>query len=46
MTAEPTTNNEVSLATNPGPDLFHYAAAQVAHCMTATHRLGGTNHVP
>ncbi len=32
-------------ATNPDPDVFTYAAAQVAHCMTATHRLGGHNYV-
>lgn len=32
-------------ATNPDPDLFEYAAAQVAHCMAATHRLGGSNYV-
>ncbi|MFK8023766.1 MAG: xylose isomerase, partial [Ilumatobacter sp.] len=32
-------------ATNPNPDMFAYAAAQVAHCMNATHRLGGQNYV-
>jgi xylose isomerase len=32
-------------ATNPDPAMFQYAAAQVAHCMTATHRLGGANYV-
>ncbi len=32
-------------ATNPDPELFQYAAAQVAHCMRATHRLGGANYV-
>ena len=32
-------------ATNPDPDLFKYAAAQVAHCMNATNRLGGSNYV-
>lgn len=32
-------------ATNPDPDLFAYAAAQVAHCMSATHRLNGSNYV-
>jgi xylose isomerase len=32
-------------ATNPDPDLFRYAAAQVAHCMTKTHELGGANYV-
>ncbi len=32
-------------ATNPDPDLFRYAAAQVAHCMGKTHELGGANYV-
>ena len=32
-------------ATNPDPEVFKYAAAQVAHCMTATHRLDGANYV-
>ena len=32
-------------ATNPDPAVFQYAAAQVAHCMNATHRLGGANYV-
>ncbi len=32
-------------ATNPDPDVFAYAAAQVAHCMNATKRLGGHNYV-
>jgi len=32
-------------ATNPDPEMFQYAAAQVAHCMTATHQLGGANYV-
>ena len=32
-------------ATNPDPDVFAYAAAQVAHCMDATRRLGGQNYV-
>ena len=32
-------------STNPDPDLFRYAAAQVAHCMTKTHELGGANYV-
>ena len=36
---------QAGAATNPDPDLFRYAAAQVAHCMTATHRLGGANYV-
>jgi xylose isomerase len=32
-------------ATNPDPEVFAYAAAQVARCMNATHRLGGHNYV-
>ena len=36
---------QAGAATNPDPDLFRYAAAQVAHCMDATHRLGGANYV-
>ncbi len=32
-------------ATNPDPEVFAYAAAQVAHCLEATHRLGGANYV-
>jgi xylose isomerase len=32
-------------ATNPDPDVFVYAAAQVAHALEATHRLGGHNYV-
>jgi xylose isomerase len=32
-------------ATNPDPAIFSYAAAQVAHCLEATHRLGGHNYV-
>ena len=32
-------------ATNPDPDVFAYAAAQVKHCLEATHRLGGANYV-
>ncbi len=32
-------------ATNPDPEVFAYAAAQVAHCMSATHKLGGHNYV-
>ncbi len=32
-------------ATNPNPDVFKHAAAQVAHCLNATHRLGGQNYV-
>jgi xylose isomerase len=32
-------------ATNPDPDVFAYAAAQVKHVLDATHRLGGANYV-
>jgi len=32
-------------ATNPDPAMFQYVAAQVAHCLAATHRLGGVNYV-
>ena len=32
-------------ATNPDPDVFRHAAAQVKHCLEATHRLGGANYV-
>ncbi len=32
-------------ATNPNPDVFAHAAAQVKHCLDATHRLGGANYV-
>ena len=32
-------------ATNPDPSAFRYAAAQVAHCMSATKRLNGANYV-
>ncbi|NNE13272.1 MAG: xylose isomerase [Ilumatobacter sp.] len=32
-------------ATNPDPAMFQYAAAQVAHCLAVTHRLGGANYV-
>lgn len=32
-------------ATNPDPQVFAYAAAQVKHAMEATHRLGGANYV-
>jgi xylose isomerase len=32
-------------ATNPDPEVFAYAAAQVKHAMDATHRLGGANYV-
>jgi len=32
-------------ATNPDPEVFAYAAAQVGHALEATHRLGGENYV-
>ncbi len=32
-------------ATNPDPDVFTHAAAQVRHMLDATHRLGGQNYV-
>jgi xylose isomerase len=32
-------------ATNPDPEVFAWAAAQVAHCLEVTHRLGGANYV-
>lgn len=32
-------------ATNPNPDVFKHAAAQLKHCLDATHRLGGANYV-
>ena len=32
-------------ATNPNPDVFAHAAAQVRHMLDATHRLGGENYV-
>jgi xylose isomerase len=32
-------------ATNPDPDVFAHAAAQVRHMLDATHRLGGQNYV-
>lgn len=32
-------------ATNPDPEVFAYAAAQVRHALEATHRLGGENYV-
>ena len=32
-------------ATNPDPEVFAYAAAQVKHVLEATHRLGGENYV-
>jgi xylose isomerase len=32
-------------ATNPDPEVFRFAAAQVRHCLEATHRLKGENYV-
>ena len=32
-------------ATNPDPEVFAYAAAQVRCCLETTHRLGGENYV-
>ena len=32
-------------ATNPDPEVFAYAAAQVKHCLDVTHRLKGANYV-
>lgn len=32
-------------ATNPDPEVFKHAAAQLKHCLDATHRLGGANYV-
>ncbi|HEX6221648.1 MAG TPA: xylose isomerase [Acidimicrobiia bacterium] len=32
-------------ATNPNPEVFAYAAAQVKHALESTHRLGGSNYV-
>jgi xylose isomerase len=36
---------QAGAATNPDPEVFAYAAAQVCHCLEATHRLGGENYV-
>jgi len=36
---------QAGAATNPDPEVFSVAAAQVAHCMEVTHRLGGENYV-
>ncbi|MDH3730515.1 MAG: xylose isomerase [Acidimicrobiia bacterium] len=36
---------QAGAATNPDPEVFAYGAAQVAHCLEATHRLGGANYV-
>ncbi len=32
-------------ATNPDPEVFAFAAAQVCHVLEATHRMGGANYV-
>lgn len=32
-------------ATNPDPEVFAYACAQIKHAIDATHRLGGANYV-
>ena len=36
---------ESGAATNPDPEVFAYAAAQVKDCMDITKRLGGENYV-
>jgi xylose isomerase len=36
---------QAGAATNPDPEVFAYAAGQVAHCLEATHRLGGASYV-
>ena len=36
---------QAGAATNPDPDAFAHAAAQVKHCLDVTHRLGGENYV-
>jgi xylose isomerase len=36
---------QAGAATNPDPEVFAYAAAQVCHVLEATHRLGGENYV-
>ena len=36
---------QAGAATNPDPEVFAHAAAQVAHCLQVTHRLGGANYV-
>lgn len=35
---------QAGAATNPSPDVFAYAAAQVKHAIDATHRLGGQGY--
>jgi xylose isomerase len=36
---------QAGAATNPDPEVFAYAAAQVKHMLEVTHRLGGENYV-
>jgi len=36
---------QAGAATNPDPEVFAYAAAQVSQCLEATHRLDGENYV-
>jgi xylose isomerase len=36
---------QAGAATNPDPEVFAYAAAQVKHMLEITHRLGGQNYV-
>ncbi len=36
---------QAGAATNPDPEVFARAAAQVCHCLEVTHRLGGQNYV-
>ncbi|MGI9578371.1 MAG: xylose isomerase [Microthrixaceae bacterium] len=36
---------QAGAATNPDPEVFAHAAAQVAHCLEVTKRLGGENYV-
>ena len=36
---------QAGAATNPDPEIFAYAAAQVSQCLEATQRLGGENYV-
>jgi xylose isomerase len=35
---------QAGAATNPDPEVFAHAAAQVCHCLEATQRLGGANY--
>jgi xylose isomerase len=35
---------QAGAATNPSPDVFAYAAAQVKHALDATHKLGGAGY--